>query len=147
MGASCSSRPLRRVFPVCRHSDPCRHLRLGCASDADRRIVRACRTITGELVSHHLRSFVGLATVLAALMTGMSLRLASSLRIVVDYLMTLIFCLWQFHGATLWPVPASAGSKAIVWLVLLASISGGIPLLIYFEGCVLHAHQQLAISK
>jgi drug/metabolite transporter (DMT)-like permease len=50
--------------------------------------------------------------------------------------MTLILLAYgKFHGATLWPVAARAqASNAIIWLVLLASISGGIPLLIYFEG-------------
>jgi len=59
------------------------------------------------------------------------------MRIVVGLIcMTLIlFAYGKFHGATLWPVAAQAhASKTIVWLVLLASISGGIPLLIYFEG-------------
>src|SRR5205814_3485669 len=70
-------------------------------------------------------------------MTGMSLRLASSLRIVVGLIcMTLILLAYgKLHGATLWPATAQAhATKAIVWLVLLASISGGIPLVIYFEG-------------
>jgi drug/metabolite transporter (DMT)-like permease len=82
--------------------------------------------------------FWGLATVAGrGVMTGMSLRLASSLRIVVGLsCMTLILLAYgKFHGATLWPVAAQAQtSKAIVWLLLLASISGAIPLLIYFEG-------------
>src|SRR5437660_11359552 len=82
--------------------------------------------------------FWGLATVAGrGVMTGMSLRLASSLRIVVGLTcMTLILLAYgKLHGATLWPVAAQAhGTKAIIWLVLLASISGGIPLLIYFEG-------------
>src|SRR5437762_6206598 len=68
---------------------------------------------------------------------GMPLRLASSLRIVVGLTcMTLILLTYgKLHGAALWPVAAQAHAiKAIVWLVLLASISGGIPLLIYFEG-------------
>src|SRR5205814_8854880 len=68
---------------------------------------------------------------------GMSLQLASSLRI-VDGLtcMTLILlACGKLHGAALWPVAAQAhAAKAIVLLVLLASVSGGIPLLIYFEG-------------
>ena len=82
--------------------------------------------------------FWGLATVAGrGVMTGMSLRLASSLRIVVGLAcMTLILLGYgKLHGATLWPATAQAHAvKAIVWLVLLASISGGIPLLIYFEG-------------
>src|SRR5207237_6744119 len=70
-------------------------------------------------------------------MPGMSLRLGSSLRIVVGLTCrTLILLAYgKLHGATLWPVAAQAhATKAIIWLVLLASISGCIPLLIYFEG-------------
>jgi drug/metabolite transporter, DME family len=82
--------------------------------------------------------FWGLATVAGrGVMVGMSLRLASSLRIVVGLTcMTLILLAYgKLHGATLWPAAAQAhASKAIVWLTLLASVSGGIPLLIYFEG-------------
>ncbi len=82
--------------------------------------------------------FWGLATVAGrGVMTGMSLRLASSLRIVVGLAcMTLILLAYgKLHGAALWPAAAQAhATKAVVWLVLLASISGGIPLLIYFEG-------------
>jgi drug/metabolite transporter (DMT)-like permease len=41
----------------------------------------------------------------------------------------------KLHGAALWPAAAQAhATTAIVALVLLASVSGGIPLLIYFEG-------------
>ncbi len=83
-------------------------------------------------------AFWGFATVAGrGVMTGMSLRLASSLRILVGLIcMTLILLTYgKLHGAALWPVAAQAhATKAIVWLVLLASISGGIPLLIYFEG-------------
>jgi drug/metabolite transporter (DMT)-like permease len=70
-------------------------------------------------------------------MTGMPLRLASSMRIVVGLAcMTLILLAYgKMHSAALWPVAAQAHpTKAIVALLLLASISGGIPLLIYFEG-------------
>jgi drug/metabolite transporter (DMT)-like permease len=80
----------------------------------------------------------GLSTVAGrGVMIGMSLRLASSLRIAVGLAcMTLILLAYgKLHGATLWPAAAQAHAiKAIVWLLLLASISGGIPLLIYFEG-------------
>src|SRR5712692_2352789 len=50
--------------------------------------------------------------------------------------MTLILLAYgKLHSPTLWPAAAQVhATKAIVWLVLLASISGGIPLLIYFEG-------------
>src|SRR5204863_7586455 len=82
--------------------------------------------------------FWGLSTVAGrGVMIGMPLRLASSLRIVVGLTcMPLILLPYgKLHGAALWPVAAQAhATKAIVWLVLLASISGGIPLLIYFEG-------------
>ena len=82
--------------------------------------------------------FWGLATVAGrGVMIGMSLRLASSLRIVVGLIcMTLILLAYgKLAGAALWPAAAQAhATKAIVLLVLLASVSGGIPLLIYFEG-------------
>src|SRR5438105_13471084 len=78
--------------------------------------------------------FWGLATVAGrGVMTGMSLRLASSLRIVVGLAcMTLILLAYgKLHGAARWPVAAQAhASKASGWLVLLASSSGGIPLVI-----------------
>src|SRR5205807_4588218 len=70
-------------------------------------------------------------------MLGMPLRLAASMRIVVGLVcMTLILLAHgKLHGAALWPVAAQSHAvKAIVLFVLLASISGGIPLLIYFEG-------------
>src|SRR6266516_6766613 len=82
--------------------------------------------------------FWGLSTVAGrGVMTGMSLRLASSMRIVVGLTcMTLILLAYgKLNGAALWPTAAQAhATKAIVWLILLASVSGGIPLLIYFEG-------------
>ena len=82
--------------------------------------------------------FWGLSTVAGrGVMIGMSLRLASSLRIVVGLIcMTLIlFAYGKLHGAALWPVAAQAhATKAIVLLLLLASVSGGLPLLIYFQG-------------
>jgi drug/metabolite transporter (DMT)-like permease len=70
-------------------------------------------------------------------MTGMPLRLAASLRIVFGLLcMTVILLLYgNLRGPALWPAAAQANAgNAIVALVLLASISGGIPLLIYFAG-------------
>lgn len=70
-------------------------------------------------------------------MLGMQLRLASSMRVVVGLVcMTLILLVYgKLHGADLWPAAAEAHTgKAIVWLLLLASVSGGIPLLIYFRG-------------
>src|SRR5437660_2665231 len=70
-------------------------------------------------------------------MMRMPLRFASSMRIVVGLIcMTLILLVYgKLHGATLWPAAAQTHAfKAIGLLVLLASISGGVPLLIYFEG-------------
>lgn len=82
--------------------------------------------------------FWGLATVAGrGVMTGMSLRLAASLRIVVGlFCMTLILLFnHQLHGASLWPAAAQAHpGTAIGALILLATVSGGIPLLVYFEG-------------
>ncbi len=82
--------------------------------------------------------FWGLSTVAGrGVMIGMSLRLASSMRIVVG-LVCMTFILLgtrKLNGAALWPVTAQThAGTAIVALLLLSSISGGIPLLIYFEG-------------
>src|SRR5882757_3161883 len=82
--------------------------------------------------------FWGLSTVAGrGVMVGMSLRLASSMRIVIGLVcMTLILLAYgKLNGAALWPEAAQAHPiKAIVLLSFLASISGGIPLLIYFQG-------------
>ena len=70
-------------------------------------------------------------------MVGMPLRLASSMRVVIGlFCMTLILVGYgKLNGAALWPPAAQAhAGKAIGALLLLASISGGIPLLIYFRG-------------
>jgi drug/metabolite transporter (DMT)-like permease len=70
-------------------------------------------------------------------MVGMPLRLASSMRIVVGlFCMTLILIGYgKLNGAALWPPAAQAHAfKAIGALLLLASVSGGVPLLIYFRG-------------
>lgn len=82
--------------------------------------------------------FWGLSTVAGrGVMLGMSLSLAASLRIVVGLVcMTLIVLVNdKLHAASLWP----AAAQAQPWiaggaLLLLATISGAIPLLIYFEG-------------
>jgi DME family drug/metabolite transporter len=82
--------------------------------------------------------FWGLSTVAGrGVMIGMSLRLASSMRIVVGLVcMTLILLAYgKLHGAALWPNAAQAHAvKEIILLLFLASVSGGIPLLIYFQG-------------
>ena len=70
-------------------------------------------------------------------MLGMPLRLAASMRIVVGLAcMTLILIGYgKVDAAALWPPAAHEHAlKAIGLLLLLASVSGGIPLLIYFEG-------------
>src|SRR2546430_8204161 len=82
--------------------------------------------------------FWGLSTIAGrGVMIGMSLRLASSMRIVVGLTcMTLILLAYgKLNGASLWPLAAQTHpAKAIFLLFFLASISGGIPLLIYFQG-------------
>jgi drug/metabolite transporter (DMT)-like permease len=82
--------------------------------------------------------FWGLSTVAGrGVMVGMPLRLAASLRIVVGLIcMTCILLAFgKLRSASLWPPAAQAHpGTAIVALLLLASISGAIPLLIYFEG-------------
>src|SRR6516225_2078986 len=82
--------------------------------------------------------FWGLSTVAGrGVMVGMSLRLASSMRIVIGLVcMTFILLAYgKLNGVALWPEAAHAHPiKAIVFLFFLASISGGIPLLIYFQG-------------
>src|SRR5437773_5273411 len=82
--------------------------------------------------------FWGLSTVAGrGAMIGMPLRLAASLRVTVGLIcMTLILLIYgKLHRASLWPPAAQAHmTTAIFSLLLLASISGGIPLLIYFEG-------------
>ena len=82
--------------------------------------------------------FWGLSTVAGrGVMTGMPLRLAASLRIVVGLVcMTFILLVYgKLNGPALWPMAAQEHpGTAIVAFILLASISGGIPLLIYFEG-------------
>ena len=82
--------------------------------------------------------FWGLSTVAGrGVMSGMSLQLASGMRIVFGLVcMTLILLLnRKLQGAALWPAAAQAEPRtAIGALILLATISGGIPLLIYFEG-------------
>ena len=82
--------------------------------------------------------FWGSSTVAGrGVMIGMPLRLASSMRVVIGLIcMTLILLVHgKLHPAALWPAAAQTHAfKAIGLLLLLASISGGIPLLIYFAG-------------
>jgi drug/metabolite transporter (DMT)-like permease len=82
--------------------------------------------------------FWGLSTVAGrGVMIGMSLRLASSMRIVVGLtcMTAILLAYGKLDGTALWPPAAQThATKAILLLILLASVSGGIPLLIYFEG-------------
>lgn len=82
--------------------------------------------------------FWGLSTVAGrGVMIGIPLRLAASLRIVVGLVcMTCILAAYgKLQGTSLWPAAAQAQpGTAIIALLLLASISGAIPLLFYFEG-------------
>jgi len=82
--------------------------------------------------------FWGLSTVAGrGVMIDMSLRFASGMRIVVGLACMMLILLFygKLHSAALWPAAAQAHPvKAIVLLFFLASISGGIPLLIYFQG-------------
>src|SRR5262249_55577123 len=77
--------------------------------------------------------FWGLSTVAGrGVMVGMSLRLASSTRIVIGLVcVTLILLAYgKLNGVALWPETAQAHPlKAVLLLFFLASISGGIPLL------------------
>src|SRR5213078_4245591 len=81
--------------------------------------------------------FWGFSTVAGrGTMIGMPLRLAASLRVGIGLVcMALILLInGKLNGTALWPPSAQAHiDTAIIALLLLASISGGIPLLIYFE--------------
>jgi drug/metabolite transporter (DMT)-like permease len=82
--------------------------------------------------------FWGLSTVAGrGVMTGMPLRFAAMLRVVVGFvcMSAIVLAYGKMNAAALWPPAAQAHpATAIGALVLLSSISGGIPLLIYFEG-------------
>jgi drug/metabolite transporter (DMT)-like permease len=82
--------------------------------------------------------FWGLSTVAGrGVMVGIPLRLAASLRIVIGLICmtSILLALGKLRGASLWPAAAQAHpGTAIVAMLLLASISGAVPLLIYFEG-------------
>ena len=82
--------------------------------------------------------FWGLSTVAGrGVMIGIPLRLAASLRIIFGLIcMTAILAVYgKLNGASLWPAAAQANpGTAIIAMLLLASIAGALPLLIYFEG-------------
>lgn len=81
----------------------------------------------------------GLSTVAGrAVMVEMSLLLASGLRVIIGLVCMVLVLIGngELHWAQLWPT-ATAGAapgKTILELVLLATLSGGIPLVIYFKG-------------
>ncbi|HEY0368336.1 MAG TPA: DMT family transporter [Chthoniobacterales bacterium] len=82
--------------------------------------------------------FWGLSTVAGrGVMKGMPLRLASAMRVVVGLVCMTAILLFngKLNAAALCPATAQAHiGTAVIALILLASISGGVPLLIYFEG-------------
>lgn len=80
----------------------------------------------------------GLSTVAGrAVMVEMSLPLAAGLRVIIGLVcMTIIVAAHGlFNAHDLWPAAAHAETGlTVLWLILLATLSGGIPLLIYFKG-------------
>jgi drug/metabolite transporter (DMT)-like permease len=85
--------------------------------------------------------FWGLSTVAGrGVMTEMSLPLAAGLRVVIGLacMTILVGARGLFSWHALWPATAHAhAAHAVLWLVLLATLSGGIPLVIYFQGLAL----------
>lgn len=82
--------------------------------------------------------FWGLSTVAGrGVMLHMGLPLACGLRVVVGLLSMAIILLvrGKFQAQWLWPAAAQAArGRALAFLFLLATLSGGVPLLIYFQG-------------
>ena len=82
--------------------------------------------------------FWGMSTVAGrGVMVEMSLPLAAGLRVVIGLVaMTIIVAArGLLHVSTLWPATAHAEpGLAMLWLGLLATISGGLPLVVYFRG-------------
>lgn len=80
----------------------------------------------------------GLSTVAGrGVMVEMSLPLASGLRVVVGLvsMMGLVAASGELHGDQLWTAAAAShAGRTVTQLVLLATLSGGVPLLVYFKG-------------
>ena len=80
----------------------------------------------------------GMSTVAGrGVMVEMSLGLASGLRVIIGLvsMTVLVVAKGEWSAAQLWPASASANAEHVVlWVVLLATLSGGVPLLIYFKG-------------
>ncbi|MCS6915917.1 MAG: EamA family transporter [Myxococcales bacterium] len=76
----------------------------------------------------------GLSTVAGrGIMMEMRLGLAAALRVVIGLVCMIAVVALRAAGASLWPPAQHAGQVA--WqLVLLATVSGGLPLLLYFQG-------------
>ena len=82
--------------------------------------------------------FWGLSTVVGrAVMNDMSLGLASGLRVVIGLvsMTAIVLASGHMNATDLWPAAASEQSWTVIrWLIGLATLSGGIPLVIYFQG-------------
>jgi len=82
--------------------------------------------------------FWGLSTVAGrGVMVEMTMPLAAGLRVVVGLvaMAVILAARSKLGGDLLWPAAAAAdATRVVTWLVLLATLSGGVPLLIYFKG-------------
>ncbi|TMQ22967.1 MAG: DMT family transporter [Deltaproteobacteria bacterium] len=80
----------------------------------------------------------GMSTVAGrGVMVEMSLLLASGLRVVIGLASMAVIIAWhgEIHSDQLWTAAAAAHpGTTVTQLVLLATLSGGVPLLIYFKG-------------
>ena len=80
----------------------------------------------------------GLSTVAGrGVMVEMSLPLAAGLRVIVGLatMVVIVAARGQLSAEALWPTAAAVEPvRVVIWLVLLATLSGGVPLLVYFKG-------------
>jgi drug/metabolite transporter (DMT)-like permease len=80
----------------------------------------------------------GLSTVAGrGIMLEMSLPLAAGLRVIVGLatMAVIVAVRGELSPELLWPAKAAAEPmKVVIWLVLLSTLSGGVPLLFYFKG-------------
>jgi drug/metabolite transporter (DMT)-like permease len=83
----------------------------------------------------------GLSTVAGrGVMVEMSLPLAAGLRVIVGLatMVVIVAARGELVPDALWPPAAAAEPvRVVVWLVLLATLAGGVPLLVYFKGLAL----------
>jgi len=93
---------------------------------------------TGTIYALLCAAAWGMSTVAGrGVMVEMSMPLASGLRVMIGLVaMTVTLAgTGLLHGAALWPVEAASHApKVVTQLVLLATLSGGIPLMLYFKG-------------